>query len=90
MARVVWPPERPFTIRAVVHGELFTATDAADLVHLLNVTARFQEETHDDATFMRESAARAGVSIRSDTPEHYIEDMHGAGLIELIKREIVS
>jgi hypothetical protein len=60
------------------------------LVHLLNVTARFQEETRDDATYMRESAARVGDSIRSDTPEHYIDDLHRAGLIELIKREIVS
>jgi hypothetical protein len=93
MVQIVWPTERPFTIRAVIDGELLTARDAADLVHLLNVTARFQVETCDDATFMRESATRAAGlahSVRSDTPEHYIEDLHSAGVIQLIKREIVS
>jgi hypothetical protein len=93
VVQIVWPAERPFTIRAVIDGELLTARDPADLVHLLNVTARFQVEKCDDATFMRESAARAaslGHSVRSDTPEHYIDDLHCAGLIELIKREIVS
>jgi hypothetical protein len=30
-----------------------------------------------------------GAAIRSDSARHYIADLHAAGLIELIKREIV-
>ena len=87
-------------LRALVDGELFTASTAAELVHLLNVTARFREGPEpSDAEFMREAAEHAGTLhdaglegggvIRYDTPEHFIWDMRDAGLLELLKREIV-
>ena len=87
-------------LRAVVDGELFTASTAAELVHLLNVTARFRVGPEpSDAEFMREAAERAGTlheasltgggAIRYDTPEHFICDLRDAGLLELLKREIV-
>jgi hypothetical protein len=77
----------PDMLRAVCDGELFSAADAAGLVRLLHATARFHGPTTSDEAYMRESAARAGGSIRYDTPEHYIEDMHHAGYLELLKRE---
>ena len=47
-------------LRAVVDGELSTASTAAELVHLLNVTARFRGGPEpSDAEFMREAAERA-------------------------------
>lgn len=87
-------------LRAVVDGELFTASTAAELVHLLNVTTRFRVGPEpSDAEFMREAAERArtihkasltgGSAIRYDTPEHFIWDLREAGLLELLKREIV-
>jgi hypothetical protein len=74
-------------LRAVSDGELLSAADAAGLVRLLHATARFHGPTTSDEAYMRETASRAGGSIRCDTPEHYIEDMHHAGHLELLKRE---
>ena len=87
-------------LRAVVDGELSTASTAAELVHLLNVTARFRGGPEpSDAEFMREAAERActlhdtglegGGVIRHDTPEHFIWDLRDVGVLELLKREIV-
>ena len=87
-------------LRAVVGSELFTASTAAELVHMLNITARFRQGPEpSDADFMRETAERArtlhdgglegGGVIRYDTPEHFIWDLRDAGLLELLKREIV-
>ena len=87
-------------LRAVIDGELFTASTAAELVHLLNVTVPFHEGPEpSDADFTREASERArmlygtclegGGIIRCDAPEHFIWDLRDAGLLELLKREIV-
>jgi hypothetical protein len=96
MARIV----NDNKLRAVMDGELFTASTAAELVHLLNVTTRFREGAEpSDADFTRDAAERArtlhgaglegGGIVRYDTPENFIWDLRDAGLLELLKREIV-
>ncbi len=49
-------------------------------MRLLNVTDRL----------LIVSAKALSPAMGYDTPEHFICDLHGAGLLELLKREIVS
>lgn len=62
-------------------------------VTLLRNSARFSELEPTNADFMRAAAVRAGTlsgrKIRTDSAEHFIWDLAAAGLIEIIKREIV-
>ena len=78
----------------VVHDqEILNAPDMEGIVTLLRTGVRFSEPEKTNADFMRTAAARAatlsGAKARTDSAEHFVWDLHAAGLIEIIKREIV-
>jgi len=81
-----WRPSGPHGQAVVSDGELFTAKNCADLVHMLRCTVKFgANPPKDDKEYMQQVSARGG--IRCDTPENFIYDMRDAGVIELLKRE---
>ena len=79
--------------RVISDQEILSAPTADGIVTMLRFGVRFEEPEPTNEAFMRGAAERArtshGADIRHDTAEHFIHDLHDAGLIELIKREYV-
>lgn len=77
--------------RIILDGELLSAPNADGMVTLMRNTSHWTPSTS-NADYMRQVAERmpqyAGTTVRTDTAEHFLEDMTKAGTFEWVKREL--
>ena len=77
--------------RAMVDGELISASTAEKFVGVMRINTRFSAPDPDNDTFMKGVAERSAVfghKMRTDSVQNFIADMHATGMIQLVNREI--